>query len=861
MHRQSKKLYIAGAFLYVAFCLDLQCLAVEYQYDYDRYDNGYVIVNSDTTISGTLSIPSNIRGYPVTSLGDKAFQNCIYLTEVIIPDSVHRIGNRAFYNCHAIKEIFIPNSVTNIGLGAFENCTNLTHIVIPEGVDQIYSSAFHNCSSLTNVTLSSSLTKIANNAFNGCCKLQNISLPDSLISIGDNAFSGCNQLQGMKLSDSLKEIGENAFSECESITDIIVPNTVTNIGQGAFYNCISATNLALSTALTRIRTGAFNNCRKLKCVEIPDKVYGIDDSAFYWCNNLERISIPPSVTYIGASAFFASGIKEIHIKDIAAWCRVRFYRSNNYYPFDGNSTAEKLRKLYIDNMEITSLEIPEGVDSISGCAFRGFPGLKSVSIPNSVSNIGYMAFMGCAGLSKIKIPEGVETIEGWAFNGCTGIKEATFPSSLMNIKFEAFENCSSLESIAIPSSVTNIGAAAFRNCVALSEIKMNARIENVDSSVFNGCTNLTLILGATCEDIGLAHADTTIETKAAIAPTREEDGWTAEISCSRCGEVIQESEPIHIPRVRNVIAKQRYPWNGLVDVTCEVSGISGATNNYEFSVAAINSGNIHDISQYWVVENGTNAIDYVIHTNGIYHLVWESRTIFDNQICSNMVIRVNLLEIHEKVQLWENGPYWATTNIGAEHPEEYGYYFWWGDTIGYKRENNAWVATDGTSSNIRFYDDVISKQTYDKDISALKREGWIVLTNGTDILAPEHDAARMQWGGKWRMPTESELSDLNSNCDWEWTTQNDVVGYIVRGRDAFIGNSIFLPASGFGHGNSLFDAGEYGVYWSSVPADSDNYSSWYLIFYYFSWHSNDHHTFYSHRSCGNPVRPVQGFSE
>jgi hypothetical protein len=54
------------------------------------------------------------------------------------------------------------------------------------------------------------------------------------------------------------------------------------------------------------------------------------------------------------------------------------------------------------------------------------------------------------------------------------------------------------------------------------------------------------------------------------------------------------------------------------------------------------------------------------------------------------------------VQLWENGPYWATTNIGAEKPEDYGYYFWWGDTVGYKRENDKWVASDGSNSNFSF---------------------------------------------------------------------------------------------------------------------------------------------------------------
>lgn len=59
----------------------------------------------------------------------------------------------------------------------------------------------------------------------------------------------------------------------------------------------------------------------------------------------------------------------------------------------------------------------------------------------------------------------------------------------------------------------------------------------------------------------------------------------------------------------------------------------------------------------------------------------------------------NVGDAHEKVQLWKDGPYWATTNIGAEKPEDFGYYFWWGDTVGYKREKDKWVATDGSSSD------------------------------------------------------------------------------------------------------------------------------------------------------------------
>ncbi len=207
-------------------------------------------------------------------------------------------------------------------------------------------------------------------------------------------------------------------------------------------------------------------------------------------------------------------------------------------------------------------------------------------------------------------------------------------------------------------------------------------------------------------------------------------------------------------------------------------------------------------------------------------------------------------DVHAKVQLWEGGPYWATTNIGAENPEDYGYYFWWGDTVGYKRENDAWVASDGSSANYTF--EATNTPTYGKDTAALQNEGWITADG---VLAPEHDAAQVHWGDGWRMPTEQELDDLSSKCNWKWTTINGVNGYEVQGNGAYAFVSIFLPAAGYGDGSSLGYSGSSGYYWSSVPY-SESYASRRLTF-----SSSGKNTLYAGRGHGFLVRPVQGFNE
>ena len=309
------------------------------------------------------------------------------------------------------------------------------------------------------------------------------------------------------------------------------------------------------------------------------------------------------------------------------------------------------------------------------------------------------------------------------------------------------------------------------------------------------------------------------------------------------------------PTVTSATAKQRFPWNGLVDITCSVSGFDGTSGAREFSVAAVmpDSGNVRYVSHVWVVRNGTNTTDLTIHSDGDHHLVWDASADLGEVRFTNMVVRVSL---RTKVQLWEGGPYWATTNIGAEEPWEYGYYFWWGDTIGYRREGNAWAASDGSVQNFSFSSGNTS--TYGKSIQTLRGEGW---TMAGHVLAPEHDAAHVHWGGNWRIPTEDELSALVNNCDWTWTTQNGVNGSVVRGRGDYASASIFLPAAGYGNGTSLNDASSGGYFWSSVPY-SDDYFSYYLDF------DSGYHSTYNHnpyygrwRYGGQSVRPVQGFTE
>lgn len=160
---------------------------------------------------------------------------------------------------------------------------------------------------------------------------------------------------------------------------------------------------------------------------------------------------------------------------------------------------------------------------------------------------------------------------------------------------------------------------------------------------------------------------------------------------------------------------------------------------------------------------------------------------------------------------------WATCNVGASKPEDYGNYYAWGETS--PKAEYAWV----------------NSITYGEQMSDISGNA-------------QYDAATANWGGSWRLPTKAELEELNNKCTWNWTTQNGVNGYKVTGPN---GNSIFLPAAGFRGESSLYHAGGNGYYWSSTPYESGS-----RIAYYLDINSSGHGVFDFYRCFGPSVRPV-----
>jgi hypothetical protein len=245
--------------------------AVQAQYGYSINAGGTTVtITNYTGPGGAVTIPTNINGLIVTSIGEEAF-----------------------FENYSLSSVTIPGSVTVIGQAAFDYCTNLTSVTMTNGLASVGGYVFRYCYSLTNLTIPGSVTNIGEDAFGFNPFLTSVTIPGGTFS-GPYDFSYVfgydSNLTNVTIANGVTSIADGLFGGMyggdNQITSVSIPASVTNIAEYAFNECYGLTSVTLSYGLTSIGTSAFGYCYDLTNITIPASVTNIEANAFTECGDL-----------------------------------------------------------------------------------------------------------------------------------------------------------------------------------------------------------------------------------------------------------------------------------------------------------------------------------------------------------------------------------------------------------------------------------------------------------------------------------------------------------------------------------------------------------------------------------------------
>ncbi len=343
--------------------------------------------------------------------------------------------------------------------------------------------------------------------------------------LGVCAFSKCWGLKDISLPGDLKSVGDFAFSDCSSLEALNLPSGITSIGDYAFYGCSSLRSLPLPSGLISIGDGAFRECYSLTSLEFPSSLTTLGDAVLGGCFGLTNLTLHSGLTEVKSNYLFYemsnNNLKEVRYiidSDLET-----YLQSNHPIFYQINCGI----KYYLNDQEITTLEIPSGITSIGDGVFFNSNGLTNLTLSSRVSSIGISAFSYCSNLkdvryyiyddlatyiqnghpafyvgcgikyywnnqeiSTLEIPSSVTKIGDYAFHRCSGLTTLNLPSNVTSIGYRAFSECSDLTSVDLPSSITNIGDYVFYYCENLSKVNLPSEITAISNGAFGGCSSL-----------------------------------------------------------------------------------------------------------------------------------------------------------------------------------------------------------------------------------------------------------------------------------------------------------------------------------------------------------------------------------
>ena len=387
-----------------------------------------LVIKGNTLIHGRPWLTNVIIPEMITTIGDRAFYNCILLSKISIPESVVSIGNSSFYRCRSLTSITLPKNIETIGAYAFEDCCFTTEnfvnhsalsdennwdAIVVDGEEKDGMLINDNtliCSrpTVSHFTVPNNITSIGESAFTSCSLLTSITIPEGVTSIGAYAFFGCFNLTHIYIPASLENIENSAFNFCTNLKNISVDFSNATFSTYANEALIEkATNtLFLSTVsgyippiVTAIGDYAFcGRILKTQHIDIPQDVVSIGRYAFV-ASSVRSISINKKLTFCNYQAFdfgvlidpyYESQITDVYIEDLRAWFNIDFCEN----PLANGAN------LYLNNQLLNSITIPEEIEVVKQNALWGWSG-KEIIIPKTVKAISYGAFSECNALERV----------------------------------------------------------------------------------------------------------------------------------------------------------------------------------------------------------------------------------------------------------------------------------------------------------------------------------------------------------------------------------------------------------------------------------------------------------------------------
>ena len=321
----------------------------------------------------------------LTTIGRWAFQNCISLTGITIPDSVRTISPYAFQNCAELAHVDFSFGLETLGMYAFQNCAKLTGVELPDSLKALDGGAFEGCKALTSIEIPASLSSVTLAAEENKGPFYNagvteISFREGAETIIPNLFNGCAFVE-LSIPEGIKTIGRQAFRGCAKLTKLDIPDTVTRIEEGAFSYCPALTSVNMADSVLFLGQYAFQGCGMLSDVTMPHNLNTIGTMCFNGCSELRSIWIPAS-------------LQNVYYLNI--------YGAENG-PFNGSG--------------LESFEMEKGSTVIPARLFYGAANLTEVTIPASVTSVGDIAFRGCSRLNRVKFGGNAPAISDSAFSG------------------------------------------------------------------------------------------------------------------------------------------------------------------------------------------------------------------------------------------------------------------------------------------------------------------------------------------------------------------------------------------------------------------------------------------------------------